>query len=160
MIEVDVSNCIASLEKYKKDLESKFNTLVHRTVSYWASGIIEITPVGDSIAYKALYDKRPDNWAHIEGLLMGNWRIEIGDVSGFKFDPSTQTADPKGMFLAKSEVGRFERNFKLGDVITIYNATPYANEINFRGSSEIVPLKSDALTALMNTYKYAYSALT
>ena len=164
MITVDVSKAIESLLAYRREIEKKLTTVVSRTVNYWTSGIIDITPVGDSLIYSALYNRRPDNWAKTEGLLMVNWKIRATDfnVSTFgAFDPSRNSADPSGRFLS-SQSEQVENDFKLGQTITLWNATPYAEEVSVRGSngSELVHVKSDALDELMNTYKYAYSALT
>ena len=163
MLEIDTKGCLASLEKYKLDLEKRLKTLVHRTVSYWASGVVEITPVGDSLTYRALYQRRPEGWATEEGLLMGNWRLRNSDVPVglMNWDSSRTGVDTSGRNLT-AQAESFKDAYKLGDTITLYNATPYANEVTVRGSrgSETVPVKADALAALMNTYKYAYSALT
>ena len=163
MLEIDTKGCLASLEKYKLELEKKFLTMVHRTVEVWASGIVDITPVGDSITYFALYKRRPEGWAKEEGLLMGNWKLRNFDVPVglMNWDSSRTGVDPTGRNLA-SQAENFKTSFKLGDTITVYNATPYANEVGVRGQGgkETVDVAGSALAALMNTYKYAYSALT
>lgn len=158
MFDVDTTDAVASLRKYQQEMKVKFEQMVVRMVRYWSEGIVEVTPVGDSLAYSKFYKSRPSDWANEEGLLLGNWKIRNGPVSAYTWD--SQNTDTTGSNIAR-DANLLSSEYKLGDTVIIYNATPYARDVAVRGTnaSQLRDIEGDALQWLMATYKMAYSGL-
>lgn len=161
MFDVDTTDAVASLRKYQQEMKVKFEQMVVRVVRLWSTGIIEVSPVGDSLAYKEFYEAREeDGWAMTEGLLLGNWKIRNGTTATTNYIWNDQDTDTTGMNIAK-EGDRFAAEFKLGQVITVYNATPYINSVAVRNTrgQQIRDIRYDAELRLMQTYQTAYAGL-
>lgn len=158
MFDVDTSEALASLLKYRDEMKVKFEQMVVRVVKYWSVGIIEVTPVGNSLEYARFYKKRPSDWADEEGLLLGNWKIRNGNVGSYSWD--SQDTDTTGTNIIR-EAGKLASEYKLGEMITIYNATPYGRDVAVRGTNgmQTVNIEGDAIEWLARTYMTAYSGL-
>jgi hypothetical protein len=158
MFDVDTSEALASLLKYRDEMKVKFEQMVVRVVKYWSEGIVEVTPVGDSVAYSRFYNNRPQDWANEEGLLLGNWKIRNGAVGSYTWD--SQATDTSGANITR-DANRLASEYKLGEMIVIYNATPYAMDVAVRGTNgmQTRDIKGDATQWLAATYLMAYSGL-
>ena len=158
MFSVDTSEALASLLKYRDEMKVKLEQMVVRVVKTWSVGIIEVTPVGNSLEYARFYQKRPSEWANEEGLLLGNWKIRNGSVGAYSWD--SQDTDTTGRNIIR-EAGQLSAEYKLGEMVTIYNATPYARDVAVKGTGgmQTVNIEGDALEWLKRMYTTAYSGL-
>lgn len=158
MFSVDTSEALASLLKYRDEMKVKLEQMVVRVVRQWSEGIVEVTPVGDSVAYSRFYKARPLDWAAEEGLLLGNWKIRSGTIGAYSWD--SENTDTAGANIQR-DVNRLAGEYKLGETVVIYNATPYARDVAVRGTMGMQTrnIEGDALQWLAATYKMAYSGL-
>lgn len=119
MIEVEVKDLIKDLENFYLEAVRKMENMV-RSFSYEISlTAIEHTPLGDSIAYKKLYERRERSMGlkPIEGLAQGGWQYSLDGTLDFQEIYSGATA----LGAVKSHA----MNYKLGDMVIIGNKGPY-----------------------------------
>lgn len=119
MVEVEVKNLIKDLENFYLEAVRKMENMV-RNFSYEVSlTAIEKTPLGDSIAYKKLYERRERTMGlqPIEGLAQGGWQYSLDGTLDFQEIYSGS--------MALGAVKTHAMNYKLGDTVIIGNKGPY-----------------------------------
>lgn len=119
MVEVEVKNLIKDLENFYLEAVRKMENMV-RNFSYEISlTAIENTPLGDSVAYKKLYQRRERTMGlqPIEGLAQGGWQYSLDGTLDFQEIYSGS--------MALGAVKTHAMNYKLGDTVIIGNKGPY-----------------------------------
>lgn len=155
MIEVEVKDLIKDLENFYLEAVRKMENMV-RNFSYEISlTAIENTPLGDSIAYKKLYERRERSMGlkPIEGLAQGGWQYSLDGSLDFQEIYSGATA----LGAVKSHA----MNYKLGDMVIIGNKGPYIGllEDNHSPQTEgqgIMQPTEDAIMAIQKVSLLTY----
>lgn len=158
MVEVEVQDCLKSLQQYKDRLERELTGRTISLLTKWANRVYDITPKGDVDKFRYLYEMRQNatGWKIEPGLLMGNWQMFIQgeQVPGF-----IQRYDISGSSL---QTDRQSMQFKLGDTIVLSNSTPYVGKIEEGYSKTQAPngLQKPLLNAILDLYKIPFGDLT
>ena len=94
---------------------------------------IDNTPLGDSVAYMRLYQRREKMYglSPIEGLAKGGWQVSLDGSLEFQElygSTSGQTA------LSAAKIGMM--NYKLGNTVMIGNEGPYIDDLENNSSNQ------------------------
>lgn len=134
-IGVDASELLKSLEEAKQKIKNKLEFMVQEVV-YDALAVpaIDITPYGDLEKFYSLYEYRNKTFRlpMAAGLAKGGWSIN------FNINPNygsgSEYVDTASGSLSKSRIQSQLDQYKLGNIINLYNATSYVS-FNFNGKS-------------------------
>jgi len=125
MFSADVTDLLKSLEDYRNQVVKKLKATINTVMYEWSSEVIRITPLGntDSPQNTRRYGMRESmyNWSPKAGLTRGNWMFGLNSDS-ITFDSSSFDS---GSGTLKASLSTVMHGYKLGDTITLGNATPY-----------------------------------
>jgi len=169
MFSADVTDLLKSLEDYRNQVVKKLKATINTVMYEWSSEVIRITPLGDVDKYWGYYHTREDKygWKEQAGLTRGNWMFGLNSDS-ITFDSSSFDS---GSGTLKASLSTVMHGYKLGDTITLGNATPYIltpgiNNTLFKrakgrlegGYSRQAPdgLKAPTLEAIQRLYKIPF----
>jgi len=169
MFSADVTDLLKSLEDYRNQVVKKLKATINTVMYEWSSEVIRITPLGDVDKYWGYYHTRENQygWKEQAGLTRGNWMFGL-NAESISFDSSSFDS---GSGTLKASLSTVMHGYKLGDTITLGNATPYIltpgiNNTLFKrakgrlegGYSRQAPdgLKAPTLEAIQRLYKIPF----
>lgn len=171
MFSADVTDLLKSLEDYRNQVVKKLKATINTVMYEWSSEVIRITPLGDVDKYWGYYHtraKEPYGWKEQAGLTRGNWMFGL-NAESISFDSSSFDS---GSGTLKASLSTVMHEYKLGDTITLGNATPYilteginTNAMSRRGRGTLeggysmqAPngLKAPTLEAIQRLYKIPF----
>lgn len=170
MFSADVTDLLKSLEDYRNQVVKKLKATINTVMYEWSSEVIRITPLGDVDKYWGYYHTRENQygWKEQAGLTRGNWMFGL-NAESISFDSSSFDS---GSGTLKASLSTVMHGYKLGDTITLGNATPYilteginTNAMSRRGRGTLeggysmqAPngLKAPTLEAIQRLYKIPF----
>jgi hypothetical protein len=170
MFSADVTDLLKSLEDYRNQVVKKLKATINTVMYEWSSEVIRITPLGDVDKYWGYYHTRENQygWKEQAGLTRGNWMFGL-NAESISFDSSSFDS---GSGTLKASLSTVMHGYKLGDSITLGNATPYilteginTNAMSRRGRGTLeggysmqAPngLKAPTLEAIQRLYKIPF----
>ena len=128
MVQADVKDTLADIDKYIKEVEQALVRVVSNTTYDIADELVKITPIGDDELFANLYAARykRTGWEPEAGMLMANWNIKVNDPS-VEFDSSPRDKEGQRPIEESYDAAA---SYDLGDTLYFSNATPYNHMVD------------------------------
>ena len=123
MITVDSKDLLADLQKFYLEAVRKMENMVRGFAYEISLTAIQNTPLGDSITFQKLYQRRrylPQE----EGVARGGWEVSLDGSLDFQVISGRDSGN-----VAASAAKIHLMNYKLGEVVLIGNSGPYIMDL-------------------------------
>ncbi len=151
-ITCDTSKLEQSLKKFHEEAVRKMQGMVQKFSYIVAWTAIDNTPLGDSLKWEDLYQKRYDEIGlePIEGFAKGSWRVSMDGTLEMQ-TLYGQNSDEMAASIIKSDLN----HYKLGETIMISNFGPYILELekNFTKYGKNQPIVQPTIESIYRTYQ-------
>jgi hypothetical protein len=151
-ITCDTSKLEQSLKKFHEEAVRKMEGMVQKFSHIVALTAIDNTPIGNSIEWKDLYQKRYEEIGlePIEGFAKGSWRISMDGTLEMQ-TLYGQDSDEMAASIIKQDLNQY----KLGETVMISNFGPYIVELekNFTRYNKQQPIIQPTLESIYRTYQ-------
>ena len=151
-VSCDTSKLQEDLKKFHEEAVRKMQGMVQKFSHIVAWTAIDNTPIGDSIRWEALYDKRYKEIGlePIEGFAKGSWRVSMDGTLQMQ-TLYGQDSDEMAASLIKQDL----LQYKLGETVMISNFGPYIVELekNFTRYNKQQPIMQPTLESIYRTYQ-------
>jgi hypothetical protein len=148
----DTSKLEQSLKKFHEEAVRKMQGMVQKFSYIVAWTAIDNTPLGDSIKWLNLYEKRFEEIGlePIEGFAKGSWRVSMDGTLEMQTLYGTDS-DEMAASLIKQDLNQY----KLGQTVMISNFGPYIVELekNFDKYGKGQPIIQPTLASIYRTYQ-------
>jgi hypothetical protein len=151
-VSCDTSKLEQSLKKFHEDAVRKMQGMVQKFSHIVAWTAIDNTPLGDSLKWEDLYQKRYEEIGlePIEGFAKGSWRVSMDGTLEMQ-TLYGQDSDEMAASLIKQDLNQY----KLGETVMISNFGPYIVELekNFTRYNKQQPIMQPTLESIYRTYQ-------
>lgn len=137
MLKFDVNPLLKSLEDFRVLNETKTKGMVRSFVMDAVQTATSYTPLGDSVKYFSLYQKRETDWIWqsyglqpVEGFARGSWRVSFDNSSQLQ-EYYGRNSDELALRAANTSI----RGYQVGQTIMISNYGPYILDLDKNNSS-------------------------
>jgi hypothetical protein len=151
-VSCDTSKLEENLKKFHEEAVRKMQGMVQKFSHIVAWTAIDNTPIGDSLKWEDLYQKRYDEIGlePIEGFAKGSWRVSMDGTLEMQ-TLYGQDSDEMAASLIKQDLNQY----KLGETVMISNFGPYIVELekNFTRYNKQQPIMQPTLESIYRTYQ-------
>jgi hypothetical protein len=151
-VSCDTSKLEENLKKFHEDAVRKMQGMVQKFSHIVAWTAIDNTPLGDSLKWEDLYQKRYNEIGlePIEGFAKGSWRVSMDGTLEMQ-TLYGQDSDEMAASLIKQDLNQY----KLGETVMISNFGPYIVELekNFTRYNKQQPIMQPTLESIYRTYQ-------
>jgi hypothetical protein len=151
-VSCDTSKLEENLKKFHEEAVRKMQGMVQKFSHIVAWTAIDNTPLGDSLKWEDLYQKRYDEIGlePIEGFAKGSWRVSTDGTLAMQ-TLYGQDSDEMAASLIKQDLNQY----KLGETVMISNFGPYIVELekNFMRYNKQQPIMQPTLESVYRTYQ-------
>jgi hypothetical protein len=151
-VSCDTSKLEENLNKFHEEAVRKMQGMVQKFSHIVAWTAIDNTPIGDSLKWEDLYQKRYDEIGlePIEGFAKGSWRVSMDGTLEMQ-TLYGQDSDEMAASLIKQDLSQY----KLGETVMISNFGPYIVELekNFTRYNKQQPIMQPTLESIYRTYQ-------
>jgi hypothetical protein len=151
-VSCDTSKLEENLKKFHEEAVRKMQGMVQKFSHIVAWTAIDNTPIGDSLKWEDLYQKRYDEIGlePIEGFAKGSWRVSMDGTLEMQ-TLYGQDSDEMAASLIKQDLSQY----KLGETVMISNFGPYIVELekNFTRYNKQQPIMQPTLESVYRTYQ-------
>jgi hypothetical protein len=151
-VSCDTSKLEENLKKFHEEAVRKMQGMVQKFSHIVAWTAIDNTPIGDSLKWEDLYQKRYNEIGlePIEGFAKGSWRVSMDGTLEMQ-TLYGQDSDEMAASLIKQDLSQY----KLGETVMISNFGPYIVELekNFTRYNKQQPIMQPTLESVYRTYQ-------